>query len=78
MDDSNEKSSPSTSNIVPSSHNSIKSISLNIISNNSCNLNEGRIIENNNDKSFCDNDLNKKIKQKKTKKNLIHILQIVY
>ena len=61
MDDSNEKSSPSISNIVPSNHNTIKSISLNIISNNSCNLNEGRIIENNNDNSYCDNDLNKKI-----------------
>ena len=61
MDDSNEKSSPYTSNIVPSSHNSIKSISLNILSNNSYNLNEGRIIENNNENSYCDKDLNEKI-----------------
>ena len=64
MDDSNEKSS-STSNNIPSSHNSIKSISLNILSsisyNNSYNLNEGRILENNNENSYCDKDLNEKI-----------------
>ena len=62
MDDSNKKSSlSSTSNIVPSSHNTIKSISLNIISSNSYNLNEGRILENNNENSYCDKDLNEKI-----------------
>ena len=60
MDGSDEKSS-STSNIVPSSHNSIKSISLNILSSNSYNLNEGRILENNNENSYCDKDLNEKI-----------------
>ena len=61
MDDSNEKSSPSTSNIVPSSHNSLKSISLNLLSNISYNLNEGRIIDNNNENSSSDKDLNEKI-----------------
>ena len=61
MDDSDEKSSPSTSNIIPSSHNTIKSISLNILSNNSYNLNEGRILDNNNENSYCDKDLNVKI-----------------
>ena len=61
MDDSNEKSFPSTSNIIPSSHNTIKSISLNILSSNSYNLNEGRIIDNNNENSYCDKDLNEKI-----------------
>ena len=59
-DNSNEKSS-STSNNIPSSHNSIKSISLNILSSNSYNLNEGRILENNNENSYCDKDLNEKI-----------------
>ena len=61
MDDSNEKSSPSTSNIVPSSHNTINSLSINILSGNSYNLNEGRILENNNENSHCDKDLNEKI-----------------
>ena len=61
MDGSNEKSSLSTSNIVPSSHNTIKSISLNILSSKSYNFKEGRILENNNENSFCDKDLNEKI-----------------
>ena len=60
MDGSDEKSS-STSNILPSSHNTIKSISLNILSSNSYNLNEGRILENNDENSCCDKDLNEKI-----------------
>ena len=59
MDDSHEKSSPSTSNIIPSSHNSIKSMSLNILSNNSFNLNDGKIIDNEN--IYSDKDLNEKI-----------------
>ena len=58
MDNSNKKSSPITSNIENSE---IKSISINIISGNSNNLNEGRIIENNNDNSCCDKELNAKI-----------------
>ena len=58
MDNSNKKSSPKTSNLENSQN---KSISLNIISGNSYNLNEGRIIENNNDNSFCDKELNEKI-----------------
>ena len=62
MDDSHKKSSlSSTSNIIPSSHNTIKSISLNILNSNSYNLNEGRILENNNENSYCDKDLNEKI-----------------
>ena len=65
MDDGSNEKSSSTSNNIPSSHNSIKSISLNILSsisyNNSYNLNEGRILENNNENSYCDKDLNEKI-----------------
>ena len=58
MNDSNRKSSQLSSNFEDSQ---IKSFSLNIISNNSYNLNEGRILENNNENSYCDKDLNEKI-----------------
>ena len=61
MDDWHGKSSQTTSNIVTSSHNTLKSISLNILSSNSYNLNEGRILENNTENTFCDKELNEKI-----------------
>ena len=58
MNDSYRKSSQLSSNFENSQ---IKSISLNIISNNSYNLNDGRILENNKENSYCDKDLNEKI-----------------
>ena len=61
MDDGSNEKSSSISNNIQSSHNSIKSISLNILSSNSYNINEGRILENNNENSYCDKDLNEKI-----------------
>ena len=61
MDDGSNEKSSSTSINIPSSHKSLKSISLNILSSNSYNLNEGRILENNNENSYCDKDLNEKI-----------------
>ena len=60
MDDLNVNFSSSTSNIILSSQNTIKSISLNILNNNN-NINKEKIIENKNDNSYCDKDLNEKI-----------------
>ena len=62
MDDSNEKSSSysSMSNVVPNNQNTIKSISLNMLNSESYNLNDGRILDNNNENSISDN-LNEKI-----------------
>ena len=58
MDDSNEKSS--ISNIIPNNKKTIKSISLNLLNNDSYNLNDRIMVENNNINSFGEK-LNEKI-----------------
>ena len=58
MDDSNEKSS--ISNIIPNNKKTIKSISLNLLNNDSYNLNDRIMVDNNNINSFGEK-LNEKI-----------------
>ena len=59
MDDSQQKSSSSTSNFIKSSHNSIKSLTLNILNSNSYDLKECKSKDNEN--IYSDKELNEKI-----------------
>ena len=61
MDDSNGKSSPSVSNYGASTPHSSRTVSLNLINNNSYDLNEAKIMDENKENSYYDKDLNEKI-----------------